>query len=102
MQSSNIDIDVILVIIAIAIELAVLAALMFGVFASNRKKDYTKLIQVKIELPINISTEDKKDAISKLKQSLLTLPETNNAIKIAEIDAKHSNLKTITASISIR
>jgi len=102
MQSSNIDIDVILVIIAIAIELAVLAALMFGVFASNRKKDSTRLIQIKIELPLNISAEDKKDAIFRLKQSLLSSLETNNAIKIAEIDAKHSNLKTITASISVQ
>jgi len=102
MQSNNIDIDVILVIIAIAIELAVLAALMFGVFASNRKKDSINLIQTKVELPLNLSTEDKKDAISKLKQSLLTLLEANNVIKIAEVDAKNSNLKTITASISVK
>jgi len=102
MQSNNVDIDVILVIIAIAIELAVLAALMFGVFASNRKKDSINLIQTKVELPLNVSTEDKKDAISKLKQSLLTSLEANNVIKIAEVDAKNSNLKTITASISVK
>jgi len=102
MQSSNVDIDVILVIIAIAIELAVLAALMFGVFASHRKKDSTKLIQAKVELLLNISTEDKEDALAQLKQSLLNLLEANNAIKITEVDAKHSNLKTITASITVQ
>ena len=102
MQGSNIDIDVILVVIAISIELAVLAALMFGVFASNRKKTSTNLIHTKIELPLNISAKDKKDALIQLKQSLLHKLEESKSIEIIEIDAINSNLKTITASISVK